>query len=347
MGSVALKFVEAEGPLGLDLPAELTFEQWEAAGRKLSFANHAMQWYIGDWWNAGAKFGDETRAETAKRLFGLEYGTVRNYGSVAGKFDVSHRNDNLPFTHYMAMAPAPAEVTTALIQRAIDESLTVRDLRAEVAAMRGDNVVPIRRREVQPKLPLPPAPVEIPKNELTEAYSRFVEAMESLEGFRALTKREADYLAYCLDQLGEANAERRAVPDEFEVVFREQGRLACETAFGASRITVTRWLRQCGMKRLLEARAAFVKHQRGQAKSQMPLHADDTPAQVDLLLPVARQAADFLRIARFGGWRISMRDGGGWLVGTVERTSEQLIVMAERQGFNRADAAAEADREGY
>jgi hypothetical protein len=170
---------------------------------------------------------------------------------------------------------------------------------------------------------------------------------ESLEPFRPLTRREQDYLAFAMDQLGEAFAERRPVPDEFEIVFIEQGRLACETYFDASRITVTRWLRQCGFRRLCDRRAEFVKHQRNMAKSQMPLHSDDPQPEFDNLLPIARQAADHLRISRWGGHKVSQCEAGGWYVGTAHRTSEQLVQMAERVGFNRALAAAEAEREGY
>lgn len=346
MASTALQIAEPEAPLALQFPAQMTFEQWEAEGRRLSFTSHALQWYIGDWWNAGATFGDERRADTAKRLFGLEYGTVRNYGSVAGRIPVSRRRDGLTFSHHAELAAIDDPKTVdELADRVERHDLSLRDLRREIAVIRGDNVVPHPRREVQPKLPLPP--VEISKNDLTEAYSRYVEAMEALEAFRPLTSREKDYLSFCLDHLGEAHAERRAVPDEFEVVFVEQGRLACEPYFGASRITITRWLRQCGFQRLRDRRADFVRHQRGMAKSQMPLHADDPQPEIDVLLPVARQAADYLRISRFGGWAVSQRDGGGWFVGTVAKTSDQLIVMAERQGFDRHAAAAEAEREGY
>lgn len=347
MASQALRLIEPEAPLALDLPVELTFDQWEAEGRRLSFTSHALQWFIGDWWNAGHKFGDEKRAETAKRLFGLEYGTVRNYGSVAGRVPVSLRSDNLPFAHYRELAALPAETVPDLINRAVEESLTVKALRAEVAAIRGDNVVPITRQS-QPKLPLPaPEPAPVPKNELTECYARYVEAMESLEEFRPLSKRELDFLTIAKDALGEAYAERRPCPDDFDVVFVEQGRLACESWYGASRITVNRWLMQRGKKRLIDDRANFVKHQRNMAKGQMPLHADDAQPTIDVLLPVARQAAQHLRVSRYGGWVVTQREGGGWCVGTVRKTSEELIVMAERQGFNRQAAAVEAEREGY
>lgn len=341
MGAAALRVIAdgtAEMQLGLDLPAELTFEQWEAEGRRLSFSNHALQWFIGDWWNAGHRFGEERRAETAKRLFGLEYGTVRNYGSIAGRVPVSLRSDILPFAHYREVAALPAQTAKDLITRAVEESLTVQALRREVQALKVSNdPAPAAAPAAAPILAEP----KPNRTELEEAYARYVEAMEALEGFRPLTKREQDYLTVALEHLGEAHAERRPPPDDFEVVFVEQGRLACEPWFRASRITVNRWLLQVGKKRLLEQRALFVKAQRAKQAPARP--GIQVPADVDVLLPIARMAADFLRQSRHGGWRISQpQDGKGWLMGTVRQTSEELIMRAERQGFDREVAAAEA-----
>lgn len=348
MATAALRVIEsgtAEMSLALNLPDDLTFGQWEQEGRRLSFSNHALQWFIGDWWNAGHRFGEERRAETAKLLFGLEYGTVRNYGSVAGRVPVSLRSDTLPFAHYREVAALPAETAQSLIARAVDESLTVQALRREVQAIKASNDTaaghaPPIRAVVSPE----PKPN---RTELEEAHARYVEAMEELQAFRPLTKREADYLTFALNHLGEAHAERRPVPEDFEVVFVEQGRLACEPWFGASRITVNRWMLACGAKRLKDKRAEFVKHQRNMAH---PVNARMEPNALanDPLLPVATMAADFLRMSRYGGWRISRcQDGGGWFVGSVRKSSEELLVMADRQGFDRAAAEAEATREGY
>jgi hypothetical protein len=48
----------------------------------------------------------------------------------------------------------------------------------------------------------------------------------------------------------------RPCPDDFEQVLVEIGRLACEEHYGVGRVTVNRWLEECGKDRLLKARAA-------------------------------------------------------------------------------------------
>lgn len=343
MGQVALMIDGEETALGLEFADSMTFEQWTAEGRRLSQMSYALQWYIGDWWNAGVKFGDERRAETAKRLFGLEYGTVRNYGSVAAKFTLSHRNDNLPFTHYMALASLPAETIPDLIQKAVDRSLTVKALQDEVRAIKAANDPRIGAIDGGDSA----LRAKLISHELMEAYSRFAELADEIQKFRPLERREADYLTLVLDKLGEAYDERSPVPDDFRIVFREQGRLECERVFGASRLTVNRWMKQCGGQELKDERAAFVKFQRAMNKTAEPGRVP-VDHQVDTYLPVARLAADFLRIRRNGGWVISKcQDGGGWFVGTVRRSSEEVIGMAVNQGFDREAAVMEARQEGY
>jgi hypothetical protein len=59
---------------------------------------------------------------------------------------------------------------------------------------------------------------------------------------------------------------KRLVPDDFETIFVEQGRLACEDWYGARRTTVTRWLEESGKEELIRQRRLFWRFQRAQAK---------------------------------------------------------------------------------
>src|SRR5690242_19228672 len=54
----------------------------------------------------------------------------------------------------------------------------------------------------------------------------------------------------------------RKCPDDFDVIFVEQGRLGCEAWYRARRDTVTRWLEERGKVKLIRKRADFVAHQR-------------------------------------------------------------------------------------
>jgi hypothetical protein len=51
----------------------------------------------------------------------------------------------------------------------------------------------------------------------------------------------------------------RKRPEDFETVFVEIGRLSCEQHFGASRLTINRWLEECGKERLIAERESYVR----------------------------------------------------------------------------------------
>jgi hypothetical protein len=54
----------------------------------------------------------------------------------------------------------------------------------------------------------------------------------------------------------------RQVPDDFDIIFVEQGRDGCEGWYRARKTTVTRWLEERGKVRLIRLRAEYVAHQR-------------------------------------------------------------------------------------
>lgn len=55
---------------------------------------------------------------------------------------------------------------------------------------------------------------------------------------------------------------RRPCPANFDEIFVKSGRLEAEAVFGARRTTITAWLIERGMERLVAQRAAFVRQQR-------------------------------------------------------------------------------------
>lgn len=132
----------------------------------------------------------------------------------------------------------------------------------------------------------------------------------------------------------------RPCPDDFEVVFIEQGRLECETWYRARRTTITRWLEESGKKRLIAKRAAFVKHQRDLRKgTKLKDQASDPVAdrrKVDHRL--AEHAASFLRSVKNGGWAIHARPDGLFVVGTMRRSAAEVVDLAVRKGFNKRRA---------
>ena len=93
-----------QGRVSLDLPATLSFEDWSRTGEMLGVMECGVAWWIGDWWAFGQHaYGDRARA-AAKGIFGRSFGTLRNLGSVARRFDTSRRRDVLPWKHHAEVA---------------------------------------------------------------------------------------------------------------------------------------------------------------------------------------------------------------------------------------------------
>ena len=129
-------------PVGLKLPANFTSENWSELGRRLQTFESSSKWWLGDWLRDGEKYG-----ETYKRAVneGFVYGTAANLVSIAKKFEISRRRENLTWSHHAVVAALEAADADRLLAQAEAESWSVKRLRAAV------------RREVsQDAIPEPP-----------------------------------------------------------------------------------------------------------------------------------------------------------------------------------------------
>jgi site-specific DNA-methyltransferase (adenine-specific) len=63
---------------------------------------------------------------------GYNVDTLKDYKYVADKVKESLRNDNLEFAHHKAVAPLPPEKQEQFLKKAVEEKLTVRELRKEI-----------------------------------------------------------------------------------------------------------------------------------------------------------------------------------------------------------------------
>jgi N6-adenosine-specific RNA methylase IME4 len=120
---------------GLQLPEGLTFEQWAECGRSLIEVEGSVAWWIGDWWAYGDhKYGElKAACEEGGVLEDLNYKTARNYGAIAGAFEMSRRRDNLSFTHHAEVTGLPPALQDSWLARAEREGLSVNKLRAQIA----------------------------------------------------------------------------------------------------------------------------------------------------------------------------------------------------------------------
>lgn len=336
--------IEERPVLALELPEGTTFGEWLGIGRKLRLGSQALNWHIGDWWKFGVShWGDDETRKSALEIWGVEGETARVYGWVAEKFDAVTRVTDLSFRHYQEAASLPDPQARTLLDRAARENLSTRELRREVQALKAANDPD--RTEDQPPAPSKPIPPQTTRADLTTAYEMVIEFAEALQQLRPLSRRETDLLTTAMSFVDEARAGHRPCPEDFGIIFVEKGRLECEAWYGASRLTVNRWLIERGKSRLINRRAEFVRFQREQEHPQQQ-RAKVAHVDVDARLhALAAEAANFLRVSRYGGWTITASPDGHWIVGTVRKTPDELIAMAERQGFDSEMARLEIDAE--
>jgi hypothetical protein len=112
--------------------------EWLATGRRLGAIGRCSQWWIGDWIRYGTARWGEKYSEAAK-VTGYDVASLRNMAWVASQFDVSLRNDKLSWSHHVLLAPLDEDEQRRWIGRAVEERLSVADLRVELrASRRGD-----------------------------------------------------------------------------------------------------------------------------------------------------------------------------------------------------------------
>jgi hypothetical protein len=147
----------------------------------------------------------------------------------------------------------------------------------------------------------------------------------------------------------------RKCPDDFEVIFVEQGRVGCEAWYRARRSTVDRWLAEHGKVKLIERRAAYVSHQRaaGNWLTRSSSLVKTTVRKVERVsivkdrrkvsFTLARHAAQFLRTMRNGGWIVSPTPQGDWWVGSKRLSAAQMLELACGRGFDAHAATLQDD----
>jgi hypothetical protein len=116
-------------------PGGLGHLEWLATGRRLGAIGRCSQWWIGDWIRYGTAKWGEKYAEAA-RVTGYDVASLRNMAWVASRFDQSLRCDRLTWSHHVLLAPLEQEEQIFWLARAVDERLSVADLRQELRSLR-------------------------------------------------------------------------------------------------------------------------------------------------------------------------------------------------------------------
>lgn len=127
---------------GLQLPDNLTHEDWVRVGSQVTQLARASMWLIGDWLAYGQshyhgkpgfeRMANDVYAKVAEDS-GFAEGTLRNAKCVCAAVNLSRRHDKLTFTHAQEIVGrAPAAQLDYWIKRAVGDGLSTRRLREEL-----------------------------------------------------------------------------------------------------------------------------------------------------------------------------------------------------------------------
>lgn len=120
------KFILADN--GMMPVGKPTYDEWVACGDFIQQAHGALQWWRGDWSNYGEQTYGEAYAQEIEK-FGIDYSTVNNERWVAKRFEFTRRRVNLSWSHHREVASLDECAQDELLDRAVSEELTQKELR--------------------------------------------------------------------------------------------------------------------------------------------------------------------------------------------------------------------------
>jgi len=88
---------------GLTIPADLPFDGWMELGETLKRMDASVQWWVGDWLNAGERNYGEMYAQALDETE-AEYSTLANYKWVVSRIPFALRRANLAYSIHKEIA---------------------------------------------------------------------------------------------------------------------------------------------------------------------------------------------------------------------------------------------------
>ena len=100
----------ARSLMSLNLPENLTVEDWLRVGQALGRTESAVMWWIGDWWAYGEHcYGDREALIEGEEWEGPAFQTCRDAAWVCRRIKTSRRRDVLGFSAHKEIAVLPEE----------------------------------------------------------------------------------------------------------------------------------------------------------------------------------------------------------------------------------------------
>lgn len=126
---------------GLQLPEDLTREQWEVVANTIQQMIISAPWWIGDVLVYGQRYGEEMW-QAIKERGGADYERLRKYMWVSERVPFGTRVPALKWSHHREVADLEPDEQKAWLQRAQDERLAVNELRLAIKGPEPPDVCP-------------------------------------------------------------------------------------------------------------------------------------------------------------------------------------------------------------
>lgn len=125
----------------LQLPTDVSYDEYEAIGRLLGRVNRSCGWWVGDW----IVFGEDVFPDgvhQAALLTGLSPGTCANRASVARRIPPEHRYAGMSVSAHVAVSPLAPDERQHLLEEAAVNDWPVETIRIHVRDRLGREPVP-------------------------------------------------------------------------------------------------------------------------------------------------------------------------------------------------------------
>lgn len=119
--------------IGWRLPKRLDFETWQGQGARVCQIEGAVQWWLGDWANAGEDAFGEDYAQ-AMEATGYQQQTIYNAAYVCRAFPYERRRPRLSYSHHKALAGREPDVQERWLDYCERERVTSKDLATQLRA---------------------------------------------------------------------------------------------------------------------------------------------------------------------------------------------------------------------
>ncbi len=129
-------------PTSLELPPNMSMEEWARVGDTLKVMAGAVQFWVGDWF----AYGEAHYGEEAWQYLEVTEKTLANWASVCRKVEPSRRREALKFSHHAEVAPLEPEEQERVLDEAASQGWSVQRIREEVKEREEPRVEKVQTR---------------------------------------------------------------------------------------------------------------------------------------------------------------------------------------------------------